>query len=144
MKDLRARQPTEEGGALDADISKQTSTDVVYVIIKDLLGRFNPPDKHASGPPSHSDMNKPAARPPVSQRAVCNTGTQAESRLASRGSGRSRHTQSARLVKSVSRLLLWPAAAKLASISFPASESYGDNFRHGPLISRDNISAATS
>lgn len=81
---------------------------------------------------------------PISQYTACNKGTKAESRLANQGSSQSLHTQSARLIKSISRLLLWPAAAKLASFSFPASESYRDNFRPGPLISHDNISAATS
>lgn len=86
----------------------------------------------------------PAGRPLMGRDS---RGTRAESRLAKpdpASHSTHTHTQSAGLIKSISRLPLWPTAAKLASCSFPASESYGDNFRPGPLISHDNVSAATS
>lgn len=54
LEDLRGSQTTGVGGALDVDISKQMSTDLFYVTVKDLLSRFYPPKK----PLSHVHINK--------------------------------------------------------------------------------------
>lgn len=133
-RNLRGSQATEVGGALDVDISKQMSAEVSSVRIKGLFSSFKQPPTRMSHPATVT-LTTPRQVPrlragqptkdPVSQSV-------------------SQSTHSARLIKRLSRLLLWPSAAKLAGFSLPASESYRDNFRAAPLISRDNISAATS